>query len=438
LLATDHIADGRKTLERARRERHERSLVPERWANLFAAARFMLGPRAVPGRRRPRNVTRSTPAAERDVFLGTMIGYFEPIAGIRQMLRARRDYRETGNHIQAAEVDYVLAYIALWTARRQGDTSLADRYVRAAHELLGGRPHAAHGRPYALDLMVDGIRELHEGRVDTASEQLDAAIAFYESSGRKGSFEHLFCWLNREYAARFKQEVRAWTATLDACRLAMEDGQDSALRCHVGFARVRNAIMRGDLYEAAQVARDTHASWPQDEPSFQRCVAEIHMLAPEIYGGDGVRARARLQSILRNHAHFMPTSNMLGADVLSHCAIFEAAALRRGVRGASRRRIARWARTAELSCAMNRHMAMRAAAYAADYDGEPQQALALLARAELRAAEVDQRIDVAIARHQRGVRLRGAEGHALVESAARLLEEAGAHPLLLAEDPARR
>jgi hypothetical protein len=286
--------------------------------------------------------------------------------------------------------------------------------------------------------MVDGIRSLHEGRMNEAAERLDAAIAFYERSGRKGSFESLFCWLNREYAARFKQDADAWSVTLEAYCRAVDEGQDSALRCHAGFARSRHALMRGDLDGAAQIAIETHAAWPQDEPSYQRCLAEVYMLTPQIYRGDGVRARARLTEVLRDHARFMPAQNMLGPDLLGHCAIFEVAALRRGVRGASRRRVVRWARAAELSCALGRHMAMRAAAYAADHEGEPQRALALLARAELRAAEVDQRVDVAVARYQRGIRMSGSAGQALVASAERLLAQTGAHPLLFDEDPAHR
>jgi hypothetical protein len=97
------------------------------------------------------------------------------------------------------------------------------------------------------------------------------------------------------------------------------------------------------------------------------------------------------------------------------------------------------AKRAEKSTPLGRHMAIRAAAYAADYVGSPpEKALGILLRAERLAERVNQRMDIAIARYQRGIRIGGSEGEGLIASARALMQEAGAHPLLLEEDVARR
>ncbi|HEX6239781.1 MAG TPA: hypothetical protein VFZ61_02760, partial [Polyangiales bacterium] len=438
LLAAGDIRQGRTILRRAGDEGSERGALPGPLANLVALGRLMLGPRALPGgvRIAPHGV--STAADERDAFLGTMIGYFDPIGGLRHMMRARRTYRQAGNRIQAAEVEYVLAYLSLWTSPKQGKTALGESYLASARRVLGGQAQPVHGRPFALDLMVRGVHALHEGQFAAAAQHLDAAIAFYVANGRRGSFEHLYCWLYRQYAAHQRQDTSAWRPVLEATGREIEDGHESALRCHVGIARTRLELVTGHVEEARRVGRETLLTWPQDEPSYQRFLMRLGMLTPEIYVGDGVRARADLNELLREHARFLPTYNMLGPDLLSHLAIFEAEALRRGVSGASRRKVEAWARRAEQACPMGRHMAMRAAAYAADYTGEPGDALRWLERAESRAAEVGQTIDVAVARYQRGLRLGGAQGTTLVQSAEQLLAETHAHPMLLQEDPARR
>jgi eukaryotic-like serine/threonine-protein kinase len=437
LLATEHISEGRDVLRLVQSEQQERSRIPERWANIATAIRFMLGPWAAPGKRLIRERP-STPADERDVFLGTMIGFFNPIAGVRHMLRARKLYREAGNRIQAAEVDYVLAYVAIWSKMQQGDTSLGERFARSARDVLGGETRPEHGRPYALDWQIRGMQALHVGDWTRARDAFEKSIDFYEAIGRKLCFEHLYCWIQLQFADRFSQNLPLWSRTLDTVQQLTDEGQDSVLRWEVAFARNRFALMMGDLEEASRLGRKARDAWPKAEMSYQSYVLDFYLLAPEIYQTDGVAARERFQQVLKKYARLRPGAGMFGGDMLSHLAWFEAAALRRGLPDASYKKIEQLSRRAENACPLGRHMAMRALAYAADYVGKPEDSLVQLARAEQRAAEVNQMVDVAIARFQRGIRLLGSEGKALVREAEQILAATGAHPVLLHEDPARR
>jgi hypothetical protein len=217
-----------------------------------------------------------------------------------------------------------------------------------------------------------------------------------------------------------------------------DEGQDSVLRCEVAFARTRFALMSGDLEQASRLCRQARDAWPKAEMSYQSYVLEFYLLAPEVYQTDGIEAREHFLQILKKYARLRPGAGMFGGDMLSHLAWFEAAALRRGLPDASYEKVERLAARAEEACPLGRHMAMRALAYAADYQGKPEQALVQLARAEQRALEVGQMIDVAVARYQRGIRLLGSQGKALVSEAEKILAATGAHPILLHEDPARR
>ena len=116
----------------------------------------------------------------------------------------------------------------------------------------------------------------------------------------------------------------------------------------------------------------------------------------------------------------------------------EANALRSGDPGATARRCRRFAARARGAAPFFHCLAWRALAYVADATGRPEQALTHLARAEREAELFGQRIDVAIARHQRGLRLGGDEGAALQQQARALLAELGAGEQLLAEDAGQR
>jgi serine/threonine protein kinase/tetratricopeptide (TPR) repeat protein len=438
LLATERFVEGRRTLERAQRALQQRTLVPKALARGIALVRFFLGPWAAPGRARMRGDTPSTPADERDTYLSAVIGFFDPIAGMHSLLQARRKCRRSGNRTQAAEIDYGLAYLALFGERRSVRTGLGDRYARSARRALGEQVTPEHGLPYVLDLMFQGVRALRFGDFRAAAAAFDGAVAGCLSIGRRGTFDHLFCMVYRAGVDRHAQNVDSFSAQLDALERVIDDCQDSSLRSELGFGRTRCAFLRGDMAEALRFGKMTCERWPQDEPSYQAYQSQLQLLTPQIYLSDGVAARDELERVLKTHARFMPMHCIEGIDLLSVRAFFEAAALLRGVPGASARKVLRWAKLAESCCPLDRNLALRAAAYAYDATGKPQHALRQLERAERIAESYGQLLDVAIARYQRGLRLGGDEGKALMGSAEQAVVRAGSRTLLLHEDPSWR
>jgi hypothetical protein len=482
LLATRHIGEGRRTLELARREAGETRRQNSAAANTLGLVRFLAGPApfgmlGIPHasraelppsesvRTRAFGVLRSfvsnisaplqpaggaapptrkrelisSPAAERDVFLGTMIGYFDPPAGIRQLLAARRAYLSAGILVQAAEVEFVLAYIAYFAHFKAGRSRLAERYLTSARRRFGGQVAPEHGRPYALDWMVQGVRATVGGEWDESARALERSSEFYEAIlGRKGSFEHQFTWVLRMHNEQHRQDLAELERTLRGFRIAAEHGQDSAVECHLNFATSVLELGKGNPRGALELAVEARNAWPQDEPSFQRFLSHFYVLAPERFLSNGVEAWRRLRETVRTHARFMPLRNMLAPDVISHLALFEAMAVRAGAPDAAYGSVSRLARVAARATPLGRHLALRAAGYAADYVGRPAEALRWLAQAEAMALAAGQRIDVAVARYQRGIRLGGDEGRTLCTNASELLRRTGAHPMLLHEDIARR
>jgi hypothetical protein len=83
-------------------------------------------------------------------------------------------------------------------------------------------------------------------------------------------------------------------------------------------------------------------------------------------------------------------------------------------------------------------MALRARAYLADAEGRPAEAIAILERAEGVASAARRPIDAAVARAQRGKRLGGDEGAALLRRSRADLAALGAGERLLEEDAALR
>ncbi|MFW5739755.1 MAG: hypothetical protein ACOC1F_05255 [Myxococcota bacterium] len=79
-------------------------------------------------------------------------------------------------------------------------------------------------------------------------------------------------------------------------------------------------------------------------------------------------------------------------------------------------------------------LALRALAYAADACGREADALWQLQRAESMAEQFDQRIDSAIARFQRGLRLGGRRGREMCEQARTQMQAYGGGEAILRED----
>lgn len=436
LLATRHVSEGRRMLRLAQAARGESAWDRTRASALVAGVRFRFGP---PRPRRLRDESRQNATlAERDVFLGTTIGYFDALSGVKHLLKARAAYLDAGQVTQAAEVDYVLSYLAYFGSPRRGRTATAERYRASARSLLGGRVTESMGRPYALELLSQGVQALHAGRFELARSRLEESLAFYESAGRRGSFEHQFSWVIRTQIAHYSQDLSDWEAVLQKFRRVATEGQDSQLYFNVLFHESSLALARGEPQRARAIALRARSEFPQQEPTYQRFVSRLHVIVPEVYLTRPVAAWRALRAELAAHSVFRPSRTMFGSAILGYLALLEATALQQKARGASLARLLRLARWVQGSPPLGRHYAVRAAAYALDSVGRRPDAIDHLELAERMALTAGQRLDVAIARFQRGVRLGGSRGAELVRTAEELVLEAGSKPFVLFEDPAYR
>jgi tetratricopeptide (TPR) repeat protein len=438
LLATHHVSEGRRTLELARREHRDVRRIPELLANPMAFVRFRVGPIAT----RSPDVPVTHPSSinsDRDGLLATMLGNFHPLASIRELFRARAGYLARGTWLHAAEIQYTLAYFAYFGEPRDGKTQLAERYIKSAVTMFGHEPVPGDGRPYAISCFMRAVGLEHQGRWPEAFRAFDDTILAFEEAGFKGSYEYQSPMLHRVLVGRHQQHIPTYERCVNDLRPVVLACQDSGLRCYLEGNDALVRLCKGDPAEARRIANAASSQWPSGEPSLQRFVCEMRILSPEVYLGNGAAAHVRMKAALRANARAWPTRNMLASDVLSHAAIFEAMALHARMPDASYASVETLAKRAEKSTPLGRHMAIRAAAYAADYVGSPpEKALGILLRAERLAERVNQRMDIAIARYQRGIRIGGSEGEGLIASARALMQEAGAHPLLLEEDVARR
>ena len=77
--------------------------------------------------------------AANDVRLGELIGYFDPISGIRFLRRAQRSFHRTGDLESVAWIDYLFAYFAIFGNPRRGPVPLSQRYLDAGHARLRGK-----------------------------------------------------------------------------------------------------------------------------------------------------------------------------------------------------------------------------------------------------------------------------------------------------------
>jgi hypothetical protein len=124
---------------------------------------------------------------------------------------------------------------------------------------------------------------------------------------------------------------------------------------------------------------------------------------------------------------------MYGGDGAALAALCEARALRANDHKASARRVRRFARIAAPAPPLGLTRATRALAYLAEHEGNAHEALRLLEQAEKDATSLEQRVDAAVARYQRGLRIGGDAGDALVRSARQQVMAAGGGAHLLDE-----
>jgi hypothetical protein len=437
LLAANEVSAGRTRLDEALRLGGDPTTRPG-LGGLFAGIAFLLGP--------PRPRPLALPAgelasadrreAERDVRLGSLVGYFDPLAGLRFLRRARTTYVRRGDGERVAWVDLVFAYFAYFGARRAGPVRLAERYRHSASVHLGVR-RVSSVEVRVFPSFLDGVAAHRDGRWADAEKALGDTVDAIEKANLHGTFEHMIALVHRAQIPYFAQQLDDADHWLQHFAQASRASDDSAIRCHVDFLGVQLDVLRGRHAEALARGAEIRARWGA-EPTFQRFVAALETSCAEIFVGDAREARARVERAIREHARFRPMHSMYGGSFAAIAALVEATALREKDPAASARRVRRYAAWADGACPLGTAGALRALAYAADATNAPTRALAHLERAEAEAAHVGQTIDVAIARYQRGIRLGGDEGRALVAGAREAIVAAGSREAVLEEDAGRR
>lgn len=151
---------------------------------------------------------------------------------------------------------------------------------------------------------------------------------------------------------------------------------------------------------------------------------------------DPLETWRRLELSLERGSHFRVCDSIYASFVGAQRSLAMAVAARAGDRSVSIRALRRHAKRALGGVPVLHLPARRALAYAEDVKGRPEHALQQLELAEREATEHGRPIDLAIARHQRGRRLGGDEGRALMASAAAVVGAAGGSSRVLDEDPA--
>lgn len=433
LLAARRIGAGYQRMNEALSALGEKRIGALGVGDLWAGLRFLRGP----GRRkRARPPAQEDPFinAERDVRIGMMLAYFDPLGGIRFLFRAADRFERRGKLERAAWCYYYLAALAAFSRGKAGPVPLSDRYEAAARDLLGDAPPRSD-MLRALAVFLDGYRAVRADRPEAAA-RIDEALQILERGGRVGTFEHLLAmsiWVN---AVLMRQRVPPSREALERFRRAARGAPDTAVITHVAYLESMVLTREGKPGAALETLDALEAEWPREPATVQLILTELYRSLPSTYrAGGAFAAWRRLERAVRADRRFRVHDSIYAGFLAAQLAMTEALALRAGDRDVSVRAIRRHARAAERAVPVFELGAQRAVAYAEDHLGRPERAIELLARAEAEARARDCPLDEAIAQYQRGRRLGGDEGASLRNGARDRLERIGAASMLLDEDP---
>ncbi len=433
-LASGKVREGRTALERALADsdfRAPRNII----VSGLALARYALGPATV--RPASRRAATPTPVAfrrsELDVRLANMLSFFDPTGALYLLRRAQTRAVAAGVHELAACADYLFAYIATFIRWKRTPSALSERYRRAA-DARAAVAAIDHPLLRAWGPFIRAVQLQHSGLFVQGRPLADEGLAVLEQAGLAGTFDHLFGFVHRAQLDWYAQDLRGLGATLARLRSAVRTAGTTAMHCHLAFLQSLYAAYIGDLRIASGWVSELKEALPKDEWTFQRTLFAVwHPLSVMI--GDPVRHRIVVARAMHEGRAHRPLGTMYAGGVAASLALVEALALRCGDREASARRVRRWADLCRRTPPFAVTCGIRAEAYTEDALGRSARALALLEEAENEAARWHQRVDVAIARFQRGLRIGGDEGKGLLIEARRLISEAGASEILLHEDP---
>ncbi len=430
LIAAHRTAEGVDRLERALAR--TRGAVRVRGLRaVLTAGRFVVGP--IP--RRAPVVTDSAARARamRDLKIGILLAFLDPLTGLRFLQRARADLARTGARAQVAGCDYTFAILALTGSRRLDRVPLAERYLASARAMAQSLELPPDVR--GLDPFVEGLVAKRRGHWREAHRGFERAGAIFRESAGTTELTMVRSW--QMMTATHAQDMATCRRHRDWFRRHATDSGGSLLVVHLAVVDGYLQVLEGKFDEARELVERVAASFSTESVYAQRAALMLYRYGASVYL-DQRGARAALAEDLRRARPFRFLDTMYAGTYATIAGLVEVNALRRGDREASARRVERFASVVDRSPPLWAGSSERIRGYLADACGRPAEALVHLQRAEEDAARYDRRVDVAIARWQRGRRLGGDEGRALCQEAVTQVEALGVSPRVLDEDAGLR
>lgn len=430
LLASNQVSRGAAVLDRALHLSGKARIGHISVRDLVAAGRFLVGPLRAP---RLEEHVPVDEASARDVRLGTIVSFFNPLAGVRYLLKGRDVFDRSGMQLGAARCELILAHYAQFGRPGPGLIPLSRRYRRHAEQRIETFDLDDPVLRATLDF-IDGFDAMRLTQWDASMTCYERAGDRFDEAGLVGTFEHL---LLRSYACFtpfYAQRPALMTSFVRRFRAAAAACGDTALRTHLALVEMGAHLLFGRI-ERARAAIDTSMkALPADRHTIQRDVATRLSLWVAVHDGEPETMLRQSRAVAREAWRYGLDVSAQASMYAGILAMVEAVALRAGVPGASRRRLRKHARIARAGPPLLPGLASRALAYGASASHRPDEALALLEQAEHEASALGQRIDVAIAQHQRGLRLGGDEGASLRAGAREAVSNLGVDLRVLDED----
>jgi len=431
LLGAADVVAGYARLDEATRQLGVAPLHARGPGAILDGLRFLRGPW------RPRRPMAAQPIADatrrrldRDLHLAMFASYFDPLTGVRLLLRARDASRALGAAEDTAIAEYLLAFMAYFSSGTRGPVRAAERWRAAADARVAHLvERRADTRSYPQ--ILDGVARFRAGDFTGTTHELEKALTTLEAGGIHGTLEHLYVLVLRCASELAQQRLATFADQYRRLVAAFSEGGGSTVRAQVGLLGAFEAFLRGDLAGMRDQVRAFGATWPAEPPTAQRSLFTLLETVAAIDEIEPAELRRRRQAALAGDRRFRLLRSMDSGFYWAGFALIEARAILDGDPAASRREVHRFAARALAAPPLGTSRALRSCAYVAS---DRARAIALLVAAEKEAARWGQPIDVAVARHMRGKRLGGNEGAALVASARDMLAAAGAPGHWLGED----
>ncbi|MBX3269783.1 MAG: protein kinase [Sandaracinaceae bacterium] len=436
LMAGNRIDEGMDKLDRALAAVGDPPIGARDLPSYAAAVGFLVGAGTGPVRATP-GAPAQLEKAECDARVATLVGFVDPLAGVRVLRRARRGFAAAGAAERVAWCDLMFAF---FSEVRSGalEPPWRARHYRARGERLAAARGVASARVDVVREVLDGMACFRRGDWAAAATRFERTLARAEASGAFDAFEHSYLAVQTGFVEMVRQRPRAVVEWLRAVDARVRDGHDVAVLAYVHAGRALVRLWQGDRDASREGYAQAIASLPRERPTNQRAVTWMLRLHLEIHDGSSLAREAlrggELALAVRHGVLDGYTGNLYGGLV----ALAHATALRAGDRRADPDLVRRMVERTRGKPPCGAGDAERAMAYLEDREGRPGHALGWLARAEREARAHDRPIAAATARYQRGLRLGGDEGAALRTAAVQAMEALGADPRLCAEDPAYR